>query len=175
MAELADVLEVLRMIAGGISELNENLARVAEIVQQEGGKRREKKARRGPGELNDMENRLIEEWNKMAKRVNLATVSVLTSTDQKNFRERLADLKRSTVCKGDDNKALQELFRILWTIPTQPFAIGRVAGKPWKITLGMFLKAEKFANVGSRVYGEEAKAGQRTDSDGSVRDDTLFE
>ena len=130
---------------------------------------REKKRSRKSGELMALEDKFLEEWNAFAKSNGLSEAVVLTSRDRSNFAARMTELNRA---KGSDEAAFEALVAIMNKISEQPFALGRVKGKKWKIDVHQFLTSSKFSNVESGTYGE--KIGAHTESDGSVRDDSLF-
>lgn len=168
-ALLAGMEKLATLVAGALVGIAEAANRIANAIEAEKKTAAEKKSSRKPGELEQLEERFLAAWNEMAKGLGLSTALVLTGRDRRNLADRLNELKRRF---GNDEAAFGKLVDIMKTLKDQPFALGRVTGKTWKIDIHKFLTADKFAAVEAGSYGE--KTGHRTETDGSIRDDSLF-
>lgn len=168
-ALLKGMEKLATLVAGSLVGIAEAANRIAAALEADKAKAAAKKASRKPGELEQLEERFLEAWNGMAKNLGLSPALVLTGRDRRNLADRLNELKRRF---GTDDEAFEKLVGIMQTLKDQPFALGRVTGKKWKIDIHKFLTAEKFAAVEAGSYGE--KTGHRTETDGSIRDDSLF-
>ena len=131
---------------------------------------RDKSDRRKPGAVSEMEAEFLAAWNTMSTTCGLSKCEVLTDRDRRNLTARLNELKRAK--KLDDGGAMNQLKAILNTIPKQPFALGRVNGKSWKIDAHQFLTDSKFAAVEAGSYGE--KTGNGASNTGRVQETDLF-
>jgi hypothetical protein len=131
---------------------------------------RDKGERRKPGAVPEIEAEFLAAWNTMSGTCGLSRCEIMTARDRRNLKERIAELKRAG--STDDAGAMVRLKAIIATIPKQPFALGRVTGKSWKIDAHQFLTDSKFAAVEAGSYGE--KTGNCASGTGRVTEPELF-